>query len=150
LSLEESALTSMRVDYFFLRVEEKTLPIHGGRRWSPPTWPLRACTASSPGLTKNRPLPWRAEEDAQGRCAGTAPLRHRGTSLSWRGRRIAPRKTDEDVVADLLLAEPPLESQAIPATETRLRQRRGRRKSEKGIEGGGLGGVFIKKVRMRK
>jgi hypothetical protein len=30
LSLEESALTSMRVDRFFLRVEEKTLPLHGG------------------------------------------------------------------------------------------------------------------------
>jgi hypothetical protein len=45
-SLEESALTSMRVDRFFLRVEEKTLPLHGGRRWSPPTLPLRACTAS--------------------------------------------------------------------------------------------------------
>jgi hypothetical protein len=31
-SLEESALISMRVDRFFLRVEEKTLPLHGGRR----------------------------------------------------------------------------------------------------------------------
>jgi hypothetical protein len=31
-SLEESALTSMRVDRFFLRVEEKTLPLHGGCR----------------------------------------------------------------------------------------------------------------------
>jgi hypothetical protein len=30
-SLKESALTSMRVDHFFLRVEEKTLPLHGGR-----------------------------------------------------------------------------------------------------------------------
>jgi hypothetical protein len=39
-SLEVSALTSMRVDRFFLRVEEKTLSLHGGRRWSPPTWPL--------------------------------------------------------------------------------------------------------------
>jgi hypothetical protein len=72
----------MRVDRFFLRIEEKTLPLHGGRRWSPPTWPLRACTASSPGPTKNRPLPWSAEEDAQGRCAWMAPLRHSGTSLS--------------------------------------------------------------------
>jgi hypothetical protein len=27
--LEESALTSMCVDRFFLRVEEKTLPLHG-------------------------------------------------------------------------------------------------------------------------
>jgi hypothetical protein len=81
-SLEESALTSMHVDRFFLRVEEKTLPLHGGRRWSPPTWPLRACTASSLGPTKNRSLPWSTEEDARGWRAGTAPLRHRGTSLS--------------------------------------------------------------------
>jgi hypothetical protein len=29
---------------------------------SPPTWPLGECTASSPGPTKNRPLPWSAEE----------------------------------------------------------------------------------------
>jgi hypothetical protein len=98
-SLEESALTSMCMDRFFLRVEEKTLPLNGGRRWSPPTWPLRACTASSPRLTKNRPLPWSAEEDAQGRHAGTAPLHHRGTSLSCWGRRTAPRKTDGDVAA---------------------------------------------------
>jgi hypothetical protein len=96
-SLEESALTSMRVDRFFLRVEEKTLPLHGGHRWSPPTWPLRACTASSLGPTKNRPLPWSAEEDARGRRAGTAPLRHRRTSLSWWGQQTAPRKTDGDV-----------------------------------------------------
>jgi hypothetical protein len=63
-SLEESALTSMCVDRFFLRVEEKTLSLHGGRHWSLPTWPLRACMASSPGPTKNRPLPWSVEEDA--------------------------------------------------------------------------------------
>jgi hypothetical protein len=78
-------LTSMRVDRFFLRVEEKTLPLHGERRWSPPTWPLRASTASSLGLMKNRPLPWNVEKEARGRRAGTTPLRHRGTSLSWRG-----------------------------------------------------------------
>jgi hypothetical protein len=60
-SLDESMLTSMRVDRFFLHVEEKTLPLHGGCRWSPPTWPLRACTASSPGPRKNRPLPWSVE-----------------------------------------------------------------------------------------
>jgi hypothetical protein len=87
------------VDRFFLHVEEKTLPLHGRRRWSLPTWPLRACTASSPGLTKNRPLPWSAEEDARGRRARTAPLRHRGTSLSSRGRRTALRKMDGDVAA---------------------------------------------------
>jgi hypothetical protein len=30
-------------------LRKKTLPLHGGHRWSPQTWPLRACTASSPG-----------------------------------------------------------------------------------------------------
>jgi hypothetical protein len=87
----------MHVDRFFLRVEEKTLPLHCGHHWSPPTWPLRTCAASSPGPTKNRPLPWSAEEDAWGWRTGTAPLLHRGTSLSWRGRRTTPRKTDGDV-----------------------------------------------------
>jgi hypothetical protein len=96
-SLEEFALTSMRVDCFFLRVEEKTVPLHGGRRWSPPTWPLHACTSSSPGLTKNQPIAWSTEEDTRGRHAGTTPLRHHRTSLSWRGRQTAPRKTDGDV-----------------------------------------------------
>jgi hypothetical protein len=97
--LEESVLTSMRVDRFFLHVEEKTLPLHGGCRWSPPTSPLCMCTPSCPGLTKNQPLPWSTEEDTRGRRAGTAPLRHCGTSLSWRGWQTAPRKTDGDVPA---------------------------------------------------
>jgi hypothetical protein len=44
----------------------------------------------------------------------------------------------------------PPESRAIPAMEMRLRRRRGRRKPEKGIEGGRLGRAFIKKVRMHK
>jgi hypothetical protein len=44
----------------------------------------------------------------------------------------------------------PLESRAIPATEMRMRRRRGRRKPEKGIEGGRQGRTFIKKVRMHK
>jgi hypothetical protein len=44
----------------------------------------------------------------------------------------------------------PLESQAIPATETRLRCPRGWRKPEKGIESERYGGAFIKKVRMGK
>jgi hypothetical protein len=43
-----------------------------------------------------------------------------------------------------------LESRAIPAMEMRLRRRRGRRKPEKGIEGGRRGRAFIKKLRMRK
>jgi hypothetical protein len=96
---KESALTSMHVDRFFLRIEEKTLPLHAGRRWSPPTWPLQACTTSSPGPTKNRPLTWSAEEDAQGRRAGMTALHHRRTSLFWRGRWTSPRKTDGDVAA---------------------------------------------------
>jgi hypothetical protein len=98
-SLEESALTSMRVDRFFLCVEEKTLPLHGGHRWSPPTWPLCACTASSLGPTKNRPLPRSTEEDTRGRRAGMAPLRHCITSLCWRGWRTTLRKTNGDVAA---------------------------------------------------
>jgi hypothetical protein len=98
-SLEESALTSMRVDRFFLCIERKNPASPWRRRWSTPTWPLRVCTTSSPGLTKNRPLPWSIEEDTRGWRAGTAPLHHRGTSLFWRGRRIAPRKMDVDVAA---------------------------------------------------
>jgi hypothetical protein len=81
-SLEKSALTSMRVDRFFLHVEEKN-----------PASPWRASLESAnlalvrvygflPGPTKNRPLPWSVKEDARRRCAGTAPLRHHETSLS--------------------------------------------------------------------
>jgi hypothetical protein len=80
-------------------LREKTMPLHGGRRWSPPTWPLRVSTASYPGSTMNRPLPWSAEEDAQGRRTGTALLCHRGTSLSWRGRWTTTRKMDGDEAA---------------------------------------------------
>jgi hypothetical protein len=87
------------VDRFFLRDKEKTLPLHGVRRWSLPTWPFRACMASSPRPTKNQPLPWSAEEDAWGRRAGMAPLRHIRTSLSCQGRRTALRKMDRDVAA---------------------------------------------------
>jgi hypothetical protein len=150
-SPEESALTSMHMGRFFLRVEGKTLPLHGGHRWSPPTWPLHACTASSPGPTKNRPLPWSTEKDARGQHAGTAPLHLRGTSLYWWGWRTAPRKADREVVAGPPPCRTsPLESRAIPPTETRLRRRRGRRKPEKGIECGMLGRTLIKKVQMRQ
>jgi hypothetical protein len=96
-SLEVYVLTSMHVDRFFLRVEEKTMSVHGEHRWSLPTWPLCACTASSLEPTKNWPLLWSAEEDARRWRAGTTPLRHRGTSISWRGRRTTLRKTDGDV-----------------------------------------------------
>jgi hypothetical protein len=88
-------------------LRKKTLPLHGEHRWSPPTWPLRVCTTSSPGLTKNWPLPWRVEEDARGRCAGMAPLRQRGTSLSWRGDRLHGGRRTETRPRGLLLAEPP-------------------------------------------
>jgi hypothetical protein len=44
----------------------------------------------------------------------------------------------------------PLESRAIPGTETRLRWRQGGRKLEKGIEVGRKGKAFIKKVQMHK
>jgi hypothetical protein len=106
-SLEESALTSMRMDCFFLRVEEKTLSLHGGRRWSPPTWPLCACMASSPGPTKNRPLPWSAEEDARGGVLGwllfvtAVPHSLGGGGGQHRGRRTGTGPWG------LLLAEPP-------------------------------------------
>jgi hypothetical protein len=60
---------------------------------------LRACTTSSPGTTKNRPLPWSAEKDAWGRRTRMAPLHHRGTSLSLQERQTAPRKMDGDVAA---------------------------------------------------
>jgi hypothetical protein len=64
----------MRIDRFFPRVEEKTLPLHGGYHWSRPTWPLRAYTASSPGPTKNWSLPWSTEEDTRGWRTGMAPF----------------------------------------------------------------------------
>jgi hypothetical protein len=145
-SLEESALTSMRMDRIFLRIEEKTLPLHGGCHWSPPTWPKRACTASSLRTTKNRPLPWSAKKDARGRRARTAPLHHRGTSLSWGGggggqhqgrrTRMWPR--------GLILVEPP------PRVASHMCDGDDECRSRKGIEGGRKGRTFIIKVRMRK
>jgi hypothetical protein len=143
-SLEESTLTSMHMDHFFIHVEEKTLPLHGCCQWSLPTWPLGACTASSPGSTKNWPLPWSVEEDARGQRAGTAPLRHRrnhsvgGGCGQHRGRRTGTWPWG------LLLAEPP------PRVAGHTWQRRGRQKPEKGIDGGRQGRAFIKKVRMCK
>jgi hypothetical protein len=80
-----------------------------------------------------------------GRRTGTAPLRHCGTSLSLRGRRTAPRKTDRDVAA----GPPPCRTSSW-SRGPYLRRRRGRRKLEKGKEGGRQGGAFIKKIRMRK
>jgi hypothetical protein len=54
-----------------------------------------------------------------GQHTGTAPLRHRETSLSWRWWRTAPRKTDGDVAAGPPPCRTSLESRAIPATGTR-------------------------------
>jgi hypothetical protein len=146
LLLEEFVPTSMSVDRFFLCVEETTLPHHGGPRRSPPTWPLRVCMASSLGPTKNRPLPWSAKEDARGWLAGTASLCHHWTSLSWRG---AADSTEEDGRGRgrgaSSLQNLPLESRALPATETRLRRRQGRQKPEKGIKGRRQGKAYIKK-----
>jgi hypothetical protein len=106
-SLEESALTSMRVDRFFLRVEEKN-----------PTSPWRASLESTnlalarvydflPRADEELASSMRVEEDARGRCAGMAPLRHRGTSLSWRGDRLHGGRRTETRPRGLLLAEPP-------------------------------------------
>jgi hypothetical protein len=150
-SLEECALTSMRVDRFFLHAEKKN-----------PASPWRASLESA-NLALARVygfLPRADKESAssmerQGRRTGAACWDSSSSSLQnltllagaadsteedgrGRGRRASS-------LQNLLL-----ESQAIPATETRLRWRRGRRKLEKGIEGGRLGGAFIKKVWMRK
>jgi hypothetical protein len=134
-SLEESALTSMRVDRFFLHVEEKTcLSMTGiagvhqlgpcARVWLPPLGRQRiglfhgvpwkthgaACwddsSSSSQNLTLLAGAADSTEEDGQGCGRGASSLKNL-----------------------------PVESQAIPTTETRLRWRRGRRKLEKGIEG---------------
>jgi hypothetical protein len=149
--LEESALTSMRVDCFFLRIEEKNpslsmAGVAGVRQLGPCA---RLCL---PPQAKEEPT---SSMERRGRHTGAT--RWNGSSSSprnltllaggggqHRGRRPGtwPR--------GLLLAEPPLESRAIPATETRLRRRRGRRKPEKGIEGGRQGRAFIKKIRMHK
>jgi hypothetical protein len=120
--LEKSVLTSMRVDRFFLRTEgKKTLPLHGGRRRSPPTWPLRACMASPPVWRKTT-----SSMERWGRRTGAA---------HWGGSSSSPRNltllagaadnTEEDGRGrgrgSSSLQNLPLESRAIPATETRLR-----------------------------
>jgi hypothetical protein len=106
---------------------------------------LRACTASSPGSTKNRPLPWSAEEDAWGAARGdsSSSLPRNLTLLAG-----AADNTEDDgrgrACGTFFLQNLPLESRAI------LRRRRGRRKPEKGIEGRRQGGSFIRRVRRRK
>jgi hypothetical protein len=85
--------------------------------------------------------------ERRGRCTGAA---------HWDGSSSSPRNltllegaadnTEEDGrgrgCRASSLQNLPLESQAIPATETRLRRRRGRQKPKKGIEGRRQGGVY--------
>jgi hypothetical protein len=135
-SLEESALTSMRVDRFFLRIEEKN-----------PASPWRASLESA-NLALVRVygfLPRADKEPAssmerRGRHTGAAHWD--GSSSSLRNLTLlagAADNTEEDErgrgCGASSLENLPLESRAIPATEMRLRQRRGRWKREKGIEG---------------
>ena len=87
----------------------KARPLPAGRRRSAPPWRLRACTASSPWPTKNRPL----------RC---------GTSLSWRGRRAGP--SPPRCRTSLLSHSEGTTAFRRPS----LRRRRGRRRGEKATE----------------
>jgi hypothetical protein len=135
-------------------------------------------TASSFTLNKNPASPWRASLESANldlaRVYGFLPRadeepassmehRERRTGAAcWDGSSSSPRNLtllvgaadsiEEDIrgrgCGASSLQNLPLESQAIPATEMRLWQRRGRRKPEKGIEGGRQGGAFIKKVQM--
>jgi hypothetical protein len=60
-----------------LLVEEKTLLLHAWRTsLESANLALRACTASSPWPTKNRPLPWSAEKDKLGRLIFIATEPH--------------------------------------------------------------------------
>jgi hypothetical protein len=118
-SLEESSLTSMRVDRFFLRVEEK------------PTSPWRASLEYA-NLAFARVysfLPWGDEEPAssmerRGKRKGAA--RWDGSSSSPRNLTLlagAADSTEEDGRGRgrgaSSLQNLPLESRAIPTTETR-------------------------------
>jgi hypothetical protein len=89
----------MRVDRFFLRVEEKTCLSMAGVTEVGQLSPCARVWLTPPGQRRTDLFHGAAEEDARGWHAGTAPLRHRRTSLSWRGRQTAPRKTDGDVAA---------------------------------------------------
>jgi hypothetical protein len=149
--LEESALTSMRVDRFFLRVEEKIpclsmASIAGVRQLSPcarvrlpPLGRRRtdlfhgASSETHRGGTLGQLLFVTAVPHSLGGAADSTEEDRRG-----RGRRAS------------FLQNLPLESWAIPVMERMMRRRRGRRKLEKGIEGGRQGRAFIKKVRMCK
>jgi hypothetical protein len=149
--LEESVLTSMRVDLFFLHVEENNP--------ASPWWV--SLESANLGLASVYGFLARADEEP----ASSMERRRRRTGAArWDGSSLSPRNltllagaadsTEEDGrgrgSGASFLQNLPLESRAIPATETRLQWRRGRWKPEKGIEGGRQGRAFIKKARMRK
>jgi hypothetical protein len=128
LSLEESALTSMRVDHFFLRVEEKPYLSMVGV--------ARVCQLSPyahvrlpPGQRRISLFHGALRKTYRGGAWGR--LLCFATRREW---RTTLRKTDGDMTSSLQNLA--LELRAIPAMETRLRWRRGRQKPEKGIEGG--------------
>jgi hypothetical protein len=140
----------MRVDHFFLHVVKKPylsmVGITGVRQLGP-----CACVRLPPPGQRRTSL-----------FHGASRKTHGGSALGWLLFVTAEPhslgggggSTEEDGWGcgrgASSLQNLPLESRAIRATETRLRQRRGRWKPEKGIEGGRQGGAFIKKVRMRK
>jgi hypothetical protein len=144
-SLKDSALTSMRVDRFFLRVEEKN-----------PTSPWRASLEST-NLAIARVygfLP-RADEEP----ASSMERRGRRTGVAhWDGSSSSPRNltllagaadsTEEDGQGRCCRASSlqnlPLELQAIPATETRTAE------AGEGDICERQGRAFIKKVQMHK
>jgi hypothetical protein len=139
----------MRVDRFFLRIEGKKpcLSMAG----------VAGVHQLDPCVRVRLPPPSRQRT---GLFHGVPRKTHGGGALGrlyWRNLTLlagAAVSTEEDRQGRgrgaSSLKNLPLESRAIPATETRLQRRRVRRKPEKGIEGGRRGGVFIKKVRMRK
>jgi hypothetical protein len=135
-SLGESALTSMRVECFFLRVEEE----NHASPWQALQESANLALAHVYGF-----LP-RADEEP------VSSMEHRGRrtgAARWDGSSSSPRNLtllagaadsiEEDgcgrVHGASSLQNLPLKSRAIPTTETRRRRRRGRRKPEKGIEG---------------
>jgi hypothetical protein len=149
--LEKSALTSMRVDRFFLRTEEKKhcLSMAGvaGVRQLGPCTRVRLLPRSDEKTTTSM--------ERWGRRTGAAHWD--GSSSSLRNLTLlagAVDNTEEDGRGRgrgaSSLQNLSLESRAIPATETRLRQRRGRWKPKKEIEGRRQGRAFINKIRMRK
>jgi hypothetical protein len=101
-------------------------------------------------LLRHLSTAWSAEEDARGRRAGTAPLRHRGTSLSWRGRQTAPRKKDGDVAMGPrpCKTSPRVAGHTCDGDEAAADTRKVEAGKRHGS--GRQGGAFIKKVQMRK